>query len=618
MQFMRAFALVGVLGFCFLAAGCSGQSGATPPVQPAQTQGGTAPLSDAAPVESRSTMSTTSTTSLVGQVVYMTYFSSTHEFQIKTTTGTAEWIATGSNTSWSYNGLTLKVGDWVTATGSTSGTILSATSVSLSSTKPSSTTTSGTPSVIGQIDYSTYFASTGQFQIKSTSGAYDWIKTNSTTKWTYNGLSVKAGVWVAATGSFASNTLTATSVSLSSTQPSGTTTSSSSKATPPPSSGVPKHVQTGEYLTTSYMSNTSPSVFAPYLTWAYTLTGNMGKTQAAGIKTVIYASPIMPNHNTYEYSVLNGTYPSTKAKTCAGTVITTYNGTGLLNDPTKSSSSSYFQTIVSNYTNAAKNANPGYAQPWNLIFVDNDGPLYGASATPCNFSPTTWSAAQDTALATTGQKFLLNSLSVAETNVSTYVNRLSGSAVAGGMFEECFMTSLWQSEGDSQLQTVALLKKEGKPAGAGFWCYADNTTASAAYSIPLRNYTYASFLLTYDPNYSVYQDSLTTPSTFKVLPETGFVPMSPVSIPLAVSDLQTSSGAYLREYNNCYYRGSLVGKCEIVVNPSTSSYVSIANPWGLKHSMVMSGSDVLDGGTVSFTGSVPSKLAPKSGIILTP
>lgn len=528
---LRACALFGALGLSFLAAGCSGQSGSTPP------------LAAEPPGSAAATSSPTST---------------------------------------------------------------------------ASTTTASTPALSGQIVYTTYFASTGEFEVKTSSGSYVWVYTSSTTQWTKNGLTVKAGVYAGANGTSTSSTaFKATSVTLSTTS-SGTGTPTGTTTPPPVVGSVPKHVQTAEYLMTSTEMNTSPSTYAPYLSWAYALNSRLGMTRAAGIKTVLYTSPVMPNSGSYEYKQLGGSYASARATTCTGGAITTYNGNGYLWDPTKSAATSYLQNIVNNAKQTVANANPGYTHPFDLIFVDNDGPLYGASATPCNYTADSWSTAQDAALATTGEKYILNSLSAADANIPTFVRRLSGSAVAGGEFEVCFMSSLWASEGDAQLQTVALLKSQGKPAGAGFWCYANTTMAPAYSAIPLRNYIYASFLLTYDPNYSVFQESFSTPSTFKVMPETGFVPMSPVGAPTAVSQLQTSTGAYMRQYNSCYYRGSLVGRCEVIANPSTTSSVSVPNPWGLQHSMVLSGNGVLDGGTVTFGGSVPSTMGPKSGIILVP
>ncbi len=541
MQFVRAFALLGVLGFSFLATGCSGQSGSTPPI-PAQQPG--AATANGSPTSTDAT--TTAVAGLVGQITYATFFSSSGSFQVKSSSGSLVWISTTSSTQWTKNGLTLKTGEYASAKGTfTSSTAFNATSVTLSTTAPSGGSATPGPSP---------------------------------------------------------------------------TTTPGSVATPAPISaaGVPKHVQTAEYLETSAELNTSPSTYAPYLSWAYTVNSRLGITHAAGIKTVVYTSPVMPYHGNYEYNQLSGPYASVRATTCGGSTISTYNGSGLLSDPTKSSATSYFQNVINNTVNSVAAGNPGYSHPYDLIFIDNDGPLYGASSMPCGYNATTWGDAQDAALATTGQKFILNSLSVADSDVPTYVHRLSGSAIGGGEFEECFMTSLWSSEGDAQLQTIALLKSQGKSAGAGFWCYANNTSATASTQVALRNYIYASFLLTYDPYYSVFQESFTTPSTFKVMPETGFVPMSPVGSPTSVSQLQTSTGAYMRQYNSCYYRGSLIGRCEVVVNPSTSSSVSVPNPWGLQHSMVLSGNGVLDGGTVTFNGSVPSSMGPKSGLVLVP
>jgi len=518
MHFLRALALSGVLGISLFAAGCGGESGtATPPV----------PNTGSTPI--RGTMSSPPSSSVTGQVDYMTFFSTSKEFQIKTSSGTYYWIATSASTNWTYNGLSLSVGKWVTAGGSwTTGTMLNASTVSLSPSAPSST-----PS-------------------------------------------------------------------------------------PAPPAGAPAHVQTAEYLESPTEMSTNPSVYAPYLTWAYVLNSRAGMTRATGIKTVLYTNPIMPNRGSYEYNTLSGSYPSARATTCGGSIVTTWAGAGLLSDPTKASTAAYFQNVVNNAIATVEAANPGYAHPWDLVYVDDDGPLYGASATPCGYLPSTWSVAQNAAFASTGQKFILNSLSVALNNVPTYVQRLSGSAIEGGEFEECFMTSLWASEEDAQLQTVALLKSEGKAPGAGFWCYADNTSALASSSIAERMYIYASFLLTYDPNYSVFEESFTTPSTFKVMPESGFVPMNPASVPVDVSSLQVGGGAYLQRYNNCYYRGASLGQCEIVVNPSTTNWVNVPNPAGLHHSMVLSGNGVLDGGSVTFTGAVPATMGPKSGVILTP
>jgi hypothetical protein len=377
-----------------------------------------------------------------------------------------------------------------------------------------------------------------------------------------------------------------------------------------------QHVQTGEYLWSSTETSTDPSRYAPYLTWAYPVYSRFGLTQAAGIKTVLYIDPVMPVSG-HEYSELTGTYSSVRASDCSGNLVTTYSGKGYLADPRTASATAYMNDVVNYYTNVVANSNAAYTQAWNLIFVDNAGPLYGASAMPCGYTASSWGSALDSALSASGQNMILNTLSTSVANVPTFVQYAAGSNIEGAMYEECFSNGLWTSEEEAQLQTIALLKSEGKAPGAGFWCYLDNTAADAATVTAQRLYAYASFLLTYDPDYSVFQESYTTPSTFKVMPETGFVPLKPATSPTHISDLQSASGAYVQIYNACYYRGSLVGACEVAVNPTTST-VSVPNSRNFQHSAYLSGEGVLDGGTMGFTNPAQLSLAPGTAEILLP
>src|SRR5579872_620402 len=391
-------------------------------------------------------------------------------------------------------------------------------------------------------------------------------------------------------------------------------------AAPTPSSPLTiptTHVQTATYLWSSTEAATAPTTYAPYLTWAYPLYNNMPATHQAGIKTIVYMDPVMPRPSSYEYTDLSGTYASVRATDCSGNVITTYSGTGLLADPRAPLSSAYYSDIVNWYIRN-KLAPYSYTQDWDAMFVDNNGQLYGASATPCNYTPAAWGQAFDAAISGISQKFITNSLATADSRVQTYVNYLTPSNVIGGEFEECFTNGEWTAEEDSQLETVALFKSEGKAPSPAWWCFVDNSSVDGATVLPLRLFAYASFLLTYDPNYSLFQEAFSTsPSTFQVFPETGFVPLYPASVPSGIAGLQSSTGAYVQSYSACYYRGSLVGACEIVVNP-TSSTVSVPNPKGLAHSMVLSGDGVLDGGSVSFSGAAASSLAPQTSAILVP
>lgn len=641
MHFKRALALCAVLGISVLA-GCGGHSGATPPLD--ATAGSALPDTTSTSAPRTTETTATPTAGLVGKVVYVT--SGKFELQGGSHIGYI-YVYTNSGTTWSYNGLTLKAGVYAKVYGTGSlRTSVTATSVSLStsgtegpisvdSVASTTTETTATPSptagLVGKIVYVT----SGKFEVQAGSIGYIYIYTNSGTHWTYNGLSLKAGYYatVYGTGSL-STSVTATSVSLSTSgtagpisvtsgststaSPTTTAAPATTTSTPAPTSGVPHHVQTAEYLTNSTLSSTSPSVYAPYLSWAYTLTGNMGKTRAAGIKTVIYTDPVMPKSGLYEYNEIGSTYSSVRAQGCTGTYTTNYGGTGWVADPTKSAAASYFTNVINYYVNKVANANPGYSHPYDLIFVDNAGQPYGATPMPCDFSDSGYGSALDSAMAATGQPLLLNALSTSPSKLSTYVSRLKGSNIQGGEYEHCFDDRQWSTEENAQLQAIALVKSQGK-RGPGFWCYIDGSEGMLTGStiVPKRIFYYASFLLTYDPNYSVYQVAFATPSTFKVYPETGFVPMNPVSTPSSVTSLLTSSGAYVQRYSSCYYRGSLIGQCEIAVNPGSST-VSVPNPAGLSHSMVLSGGGVLDGGTATFKGSRIYSLAPGTAAIMVP
>jgi hypothetical protein len=373
---------------------------------------------------------------------------------------------------------------------------------------------------------------------------------------------------------------------------------------------VPAHVQTAEYLWTPEERQTDPHVYAPYLTWAYPLYSTAEAVHDAGIKTIFYVNPVMPQQGEYEYRQLTGRYGGVGAKDCGGNPVTTYGGKGLLADPRSPNAASYYADVINWYL---RNKLHG-REDVDALFVDNNGALYGANPLPCNYDARTWGRAFDRAIEATGLPIVTNSLAARDT--ATYVDRLSAKNIAGGMFEECFNDHMWAPEESSQLQTIALLEREHKRPGPGWWCYLNNTSQPGSQSIAQRLFAYASFLLTYNPNYSVFQESFTTdPSTFKVFPETGFVPMGPTIVPHDVDDLKTPSGAYVQYYSWCYFRKKPLGPCEIAVNPQTGS-ASVPNPNRLHHSMVLTGGGVLDGGLASFNGPAVTDLDPHTAAIM--
>ncbi|MBV8434317.1 MAG: hypothetical protein JO029_08560, partial [Candidatus Eremiobacteraeota bacterium] len=170
----------------------------------------------------------------------------------------------------------------------------------------------------------------------------------------------------------------------------------------------------------------------------------------------------------------------------------------------------------------------------------------------------------------------------------------------------------WQLNENLQLAAAA--------AGKQFFCYNNNNGSQYGSGvIALREYIYASFLMSFSPTSSVLWETFyTTPSELHVYPETNIVPMNPVvSAPSDISAL-LSGGLYVREYANCYLSGSNVGPCAAVVNSTTSSTYSMPSmTYSYHHTMALSGGGSLDGGTVSVTGSAPpSTVGPETGLVL--
>jgi hypothetical protein len=112
----------------------------------------------------------------------------------------------------------------------------------------------------------------------------------------------------------------------------------------------------------------------------------------------------------------------------------------------------------------------------------------------------------------------------------------------------------------------------------------------------------------------MFQEAFKSKYTFPVMPETGLVPMNPLSTETDVDRYLRTGGAYMREFGNCYFRGVNQGPCAVTVNPGTST---VSVPSGAyAHSMALSGAGVLEGGSASFNSPAPRSLAPGAGAIL--
>lgn len=357
------------------------------------------------------------------------------------------------------------------------------------------------------------------------------------------------------------------------------------------------HVHTADF----WLSQ-NPALLAPSLTYEFASSGYVAATRAAGIKTITYEDPAMPQGSDHvEVALSTGTYATAMARDCAGNFVTTYNGTGRLLDPHSPSAAQYVQAVIDAHG------------PTDAIFFDNWNDLYGTNTKPCDFTTyADWAAATNAMLAqvnTHGAELILNTLGIQ--SVTNQLGGVTPAAVTGAMFESCFVNgSSWTDAETAEIGTIA--------KGKTFYCYANGAWAAqdATAAIPSRLYVYASFLLTYDPKRTIYGTWLKTASGYKVMPETRLIPLYPYYGIGSIGALQYTGGAYARGYKACYFAGKLVSACEVAVNPSSTLTVPIPNRSVYTRSMVLHGSSILDGGGVTFDGAVPMSLPPKSGAVL--
>jgi hypothetical protein len=167
----------------------------------------------------------------------------------------------------------------------------------------------------------------------------------------------------------------------------------------------------------------------------------------------------------------------------------------------------------------------------------------------------------------------------------------------------------WESVQNSHL---AALRKHKL-----FFCFAESPQdAASPGGLGDRMYTYASFLLSYEPEYSVLQESRhTTASGVPVDPETQLVAVEPRDSATDSIDTLRRGGAYVREFERCYLAQAPVGPCAAVVNPAGGTRV----PWPLasyRRALRLEGGSIADGGRATFSARIPADLEPASAAIV--
>lgn len=384
---------------------------------------------------------------------------------------------------------------------------------------------------------------------------------------------------------------------------------------PAPGNG-PLHVNSAAYVSPGDNGYTgAPSALAPYITWAIASSSNAAAYQAAGVKVYAYTDPnrAYASYNTDNaYTDLTTVHPGAIAKTCAGSNVTSSGyGGGILSDPRSSEYSAHVGALIAN----RKSAYSG----WDAYFADDSSSIVEANGTPCNFNFSTWLSSTSAAYDQQGVQIIFNGLSDDAYGYDLKPLAQAKSVIAG-MWEGCYDTnSGWGMTNASRGlgQKWADVENDElyfSSVGKSFWCFSTSgADPTSGQGLQERQYSYASFLLTYDPRH-VYETGYPNATSDKVYPETGIVPTSPlVGQSSSVTTYQKGS-VYAREYGACYYRGKLIGACAAVVNPDSTSH---PNPLtGYAHALALAGSGVLNGGSASFSASVPPTLNALTGAIL--
>lgn len=426
-----------------------------------------------------------------------------------------------------------------------------------------------------------------------------------------NALTVGSTVTVTGSGSTVSSVV-ATQVAVAAPTPDPNV-----PATPTPGPISVAHVMTAGYIY-GYAGTpaTVPlSSITPWITWGVTDSAHAAILRSAGVKVAAY-NIWWRNHTTdnpitgYTDLAPGGAHAAAEVSDCSGAPIwdTAYGG-GYEADPRSSAALGHAQLIL-NYRLQQ------FGKNYDAMFSDQTGAVGGMGA-PCNYDQASYDAATNAVHAALGVPIIVNALG-SFSNPASGVDLTNPSNVIGAMCELCYARNttgsdtietgtLWQNAENAEILMMSKQKI--------FWDYA-RLSGDPTTEIGLRTYAYASFLISYDPAYAMFQEALQSPSGFPVMPEVGLVPTQPLTTASSISGYVAPGGAYFREFGQCFYRGAFVSNCAVVINAGNAPVPVPSTSYS--HSMVLSGGGVLDGGTISLTGPAATSLAPGTAAILFP
>jgi hypothetical protein len=393
---------------------------------------------------------------------------------------------------------------------------------------------------------------------------------------------------------------------------------------------VPEHVQTSIqdlcYTNTCWHRSQKAvplARVAAQVTWAFADASIAADARRAGIRTIAYLDPSIQYDPKRDVAPLASDDETTYLRACDGSRARVRLGD--LDGFLMNQAAPAYRERLAHYVDEHVRAE------YDALFADD---VFAATdtfthvvAAPCRHTFDDERAATFGAWQAAHIPIVFNGLGLApdDGHVSEHaVAALEGPNILGGMYEMCLtaydehtdhtlghrrVDSAWMSVQNSHLAAVAHRKS--------FFCFAESPVDGATPDgLADRMYTYASFLLAYEPQYSVLQEHLhSAPSGVPVYPETRLVPLEPqASAHQDISDLR-HGGTYVREFAQCYIARAAAGPCAAVVNPSSTG--SVAFPLhGYRAALALRGGSIADAGSVAFSAPVPSSLGPASAAIV--
>ncbi len=180
--------------------------------------------------------------------------------------------------------------------------------------------------------------------------------------------------------------------------------------------------------------------------------------------------------------------------------------------------------------------------------------------------------------------------------------------------EGCLMSTAPKTERQWSFDQNTLLAITAARKPAVCW----GLSPSSGDTRPARAFFYASWLLTYDADYSIAFENFDSADHLSLFPEEELVPRDPVQTArAAIAELKAPAGYYAREFRHCFQAGKPIGSCVTIVNPTNASIPLDSALKGYTDALAFDIHNSAAGGTLSWTSSArPDRLDPHGALVL--